>query len=200
MDVSQAAREKVVQDLGDHFAQDRLTLDEYERRVQEAYRTPSNQALLALTSDLALPVPVAAAGTQPAVRANALAPTSKRAPKWLFALMSGVVRRGRWVVPAKIRAIACMGGVEIDLRDATLTATVTEITVLALMGGVVVTVPPGVRLESDGFAIMGGFEDQLREPASHDPDAPVVRVRGLAIMGGVETKVAEPGVDPHAET
>jgi hypothetical protein len=40
---------------------------------------------------------------------------------------------------------------------------------------------------------MGGFEDQLKEPATPDANAPVVRVRGLAIMGGVETKVDEPG-------
>jgi hypothetical protein len=90
-----------------------------------------------------------------------------------------------------MRAIAIMGGVELDLSEAELTAQVTEIDVIAVMGSVVVTVPPGVRLESDGIAILGGFEDQLREPASGDPNAPIVRVRGVAIMGGVETKVVE---------
>jgi hypothetical protein len=113
--------------------------------------------------------------------------------KNFLALMSGVVRRGAWIVPSRIRALACMGGIGLDLREATLTAPVTDITVFALMGGVEIIVPPGVRLESDGFAIMGGFEDQLKEPASQDPDAPVIRVRGLAIMGGVECRVAAPG-------
>jgi hypothetical protein len=88
-----------------------------------------------------------------------------------------------------MRAIACMGGVVLDLREARLTAPVTDIYVVAVMGGVEITVPPDVRLESDGFAIMGGFEDQLKEPASMDPNAPVVRIHGLAVMGGVEAKV-----------
>ena len=107
--------------------------------------------------------------------------------------MSGVVRRGAWLVPKRIRAIAFMGGVELDLREARLGPGVTEIDVLAVMGGVVVTVPPNVRLECDGFAFMGGFEDQLKLPASGDPDAPVVRLTGFAFMGGVETRVLPHG-------
>jgi hypothetical protein len=103
--------------------------------------------------------------------------------------MSGVVRRGVWIVPRRISAVAVMGGIEIDLRSTPLPP-VTEISILAVMGGVVITVPAGVRLESSGFAIMGGFEDQLSQPGSTRPDAPVVRVSGFAFMGGVEIKVS----------
>ena len=74
-----------------------------------------------------------------------------------------------------------------------LTAPVTDIYVFALMGGVEIIVPPNVRLESDGFAIMGGFEDQLKDPASGDPNVPLIRVHGVAIMGGVEARVADSG-------
>ena len=193
--VSPSARERVVQDLADHFAQDRLTLPEYERRVELAYRAASADALSDLTRDLALPpariAPPAAMASQGESR---IAPRATRV-KSFFALMSGVVRRGTWTVPARIRAFACMGGIGLDLREATLTAPVTDIYVFALMGGVEIVVPPDVRLETDGFAIMGGFEDQLEEPASRDPNVPLIRVHGLAIMGGVEARVAIPGVE-----
>ena len=192
--VSPASREQVVQDLAEHFAQDRLTLPEYERRVELAYRAGSDDALRDLLSDLTPPAPVRFA--QPSAVAapdqtRVAARTSTKA-KNFFALMSGVVRRGTWTVPARIRAFACMGGIGLDLRDAKLVAPVTDIWVFALMGGVEIIVPPDVRLESDGFAIMGGFEDQLKEAASNDPNAPVIRVHGLAIMGGVEARVAGP--------
>jgi hypothetical protein len=190
--VSPAARERVVQDLADHFAQDRLTMPEYERRVELAYRAASADALRDLTRDLALPPARVAPGGMTAPAGSRVAPRHNRA-KNFFALMSGIVRRGTWTVPSRMRAFACMGGIGLDLRDATLTAPVTDIYVFALMGGVEIIVPPDVRLESDGFAIMGGFEDQLKEPASHDPDAPLIRVHGLAIMGGVEARVQEPG-------
>lgn len=188
--VSPSAKERVVQDLADHFAQDRLSLPEYERRVELAYRASSVEALKELTRDLA-PLPparVAPAGMTAPAESRMVAPLIR--PKTFFALMSGVVRRGTWTVPARIRAVAFMGGIGLDLREATLSAPVTDIYVFALMGGVEIIVPPGVRLETDGFAIMGGFEDQLKEPASRDPDLPVIRVRGLAIMGGVEARVA----------
>jgi len=191
--VSPASKERVVQDLAEHFAQDRLTLPEYERRVELAYRAGSADALRDLTRDLAPMPPVRVAPEAPL---SARVDTQSRLPvrtKNFFALMSGVIRRGNWLVPAKSRAVAFMGGVSLDLREATLTAPVTDIYIFAMMGGVEIIVPPDVRLESDGFAIMGGFEDQLKEPASRDPNAPLVRVRGLAIMGGVEARVAAPG-------
>jgi hypothetical protein len=192
--VSPSAKERVVQDLADHFAQDRLTLPEYERRVELAYRAASADALQDLTRDLAPtpPVRVAQPGDLSAPAESRLARSGTRV-KNFFALMSGVVRRGTWTVPGRIRAFAFMGGIGLDLRDATLTAPVTDIYVFALMGGVEIIVPPDVRLEADGFAIMGGFEDQLKEPASHDPSTPLIRVHGLAIMGGVEARVAGPG-------
>jgi hypothetical protein len=191
--VPPAARERVVEDLADHFAQDRLTLPEYERRVELAYRADSTDALRELTRDLA-PL-VAAQPSQPAamMAPGAVSTNVTTRVKNFFALMSGVVRRGTWTVPPRMRAIAWMGGIGLDLREATLTAPVTDIYVFALMGGVEIIVPPNVRLETDGFAIMGGFEDQLKEPASGDPNVPLIRVHGLAIMGGVEARVAESG-------
>jgi hypothetical protein len=189
-----AERERIVRVLGEYFAQDHLSLDEYERRVVDAYRAPSREALDGLTRDL--PVLASSAMPVPAAAPAAAAGARKR----VVAFMSGVVRRGAWLVPARLRATAVMGGVEIDLREATLTAPVTDIYAVAVMGGVVVTVGPDVRLEADGFAIMGGFEDQLEHAGSNDPAAPVVRLRGVAVMGGVEARVLPRDVVNPEET
>ena len=193
--VSPAARERVVQDLADHFAQDRLTMHEYERRVELAYRAASADALRDLTKDLvaASPPPVRVNHAGVASPAVASVPARSSRAKNFVALMSGVLRKGTWTVPTRCRAVAVMGGISLDLREATLSGPVTDIYVFAMMGGVEIIVPPEVRLESDGFAIMGGFEDQLKEPASREPDAPTIRVHGFAFMGGVEARVASHG-------
>jgi hypothetical protein len=180
-----AARERAVERLSIHYARDQLTLYELESRLEQAYAARTTEALEAVLVGLPALSPAASAGA-------ALAAKAPRSRNYV-AVWSGVVRRGAWVVPTHINAIAVMGGIELDLRDATLAAGVTEIEVLAVMGGVVVTVPPTVRLECDGFAFMGGFEDQLKQPASGDPDAPVVRLTGFAFMGGVEARVLERG-------
>ena len=181
-----AARERAVERLSIHYARDQLTLDELESRLERAYAARTTEALDAVLAGLPALSPT---------NAPTVAPNASKAPRRrnYVAVMSGVVRRGAWVVPKRINAVAFMGGIELDLRGATLGPGVTEIGVLAVMGGVVVTVPPNVRLECDGFAFMGGFEDQLKQPASGDPNAPVVRLTGFAFMGGVEARVLEPG-------
>ncbi len=107
------------------------------------------------------------------------------------AVLSGVERRGSWRVPVSSTAFAFMGSVALDLRTAVLSGQVTTITAVAIMGGIEVIVPPGIRVESSGFGFMGGWDNR----ASDDrlaPDAPVLRVRGLALMGGVEIRTKEP--------
>jgi hypothetical protein len=187
-----AARELAVERLSVAYARDQLSLEDLESRLERAYAARTPEALDSVLTGL------------PAVAPNALStPTvpARRVPrhKNFVAVMSGVVRRGAWVVPRRISAFALMGGIELDLREAILDPGGTEIEVMAVMGGVVVTVPPTVRLESNGFALMGGFEDQLKEPASADPNAPVVRLTGFALMGGVEARVLARGAPVEPE-
>lgn len=182
----EAARERAVERLSMHYARDQLTLEELESRLEQAYAARTSEALDSVLAGL----PAVSATPAPA----APAPVGKRSKSRSFiAVMSGVGRRGAWIVPKRIHAFAFMGGIELDLREAVLDPEGTEINVVAVMGGVVVTVAPNVRLETDGAAFMGGFEDQLKLPASRDPNAPVVRLTGFAFMGGVEARVLEPG-------
>ena len=171
--------------MSTHYARDQLTLEELESRLERVYAARTMEAIESVLSGLPAIAPAAAAST-------AVAEVKRPRSRTYMAVMSGVVRRGAWMVPKRIRAVAFMGGVELDLREAVIDPR-TEISALAVMGGVVVTVPPNVRLETDGFAFMGGFEDQLKQPASGDPNAPVVRITGFALMGGVEVRVLEPG-------
>jgi hypothetical protein len=186
-----AARERAVERLSVHYARDQLTLEELESRLEQAYAARTAEALDSVL--VGLPALSVTAAPPPPV------PTGKRGRARNFiAVMSGVVRRGTWVVPKRVHAFAFMGGIELDLRDAVLDPAGTEINVLAVMGGVGVIVAPNVRLETDGAAFMGGFEDQLKLPASGDANAPLVRVTGFAFMGGVEVRVLEPGAPTEA--
>ena len=182
-------RAKVIEALTEHFAQDRLSLEELELRLDRVYAASTSSALNDVISDLpALAQPTGVAQPRSAVPAR-----EKGKEKTLVAFMSGVSRKGPWPVPEKVNAIAIMGGIELDLRFAQLTAPVTEIQIFALMGGVEVIIPPGVRVESEGFAFMGGFGNDVGDPGN--PNAPVVRLTGFAMMGGVEVRVAMIGVE-----
>jgi hypothetical protein len=100
-----------------------------------------------------------------------------------FVLMSGLKRA---VSAREFRGgegMAIMGGVELDLRSATIGREDAVIDVFVMWGGIDIFVPPGWEVVNRGFAFMGGFEDKSVRPAN--PQGRLV-VTGVAIMGGVE--------------
>lgn len=115
----------------------------------------------------------------------------------MVAALGGVERKGRWIPARQNYAVAVMGGVNLDFREALLPPGVTEVWVFTAMGGAEIIVPPGLAVESDGVAILGSFEHREDAVLSPDPDAPVLRIRGLAIMGGVEVSIRYPGETPR---
>jgi hypothetical protein len=89
-----------------------------------------------------------------------------------------------------------MGGVELDFREALFSPRRDPGLRGAVMGGVEILVPPGVRVETDGFAFMGGFDEETGgnpESRPRAPNAPVLRVSGFAFMGAVEVSSRLPG-------
>ena len=80
-----------------------------------------------------------------------------------------------------------------DFREALLPPGETEVWIFTAMGGAEIIVPPGLPVECEGMAILGGWEHREDAAMSQDPDAPLLRVRGLALMGGVEVTTRFPG-------
>ena len=189
-------REQVIEWLSDQFARDALELDEYERRIDLAHQATSVAGLDELVADLDMP-PAAAESATPrealAPRSAEQLPVPRGGRKRVIAIMGGVERKGRWVVPEHVRVIAVMGGISLDFREALLAPGVTHVHVVALMGGVEIMVPPHVAVQCEGLAIMGGFEEVHRAPAVPDPDRPTLMITGFAMMGGVEIRTRLPG-------
>jgi hypothetical protein len=79
---------------------------------------------------------------------------------------------------------AIMGGVELDLRGASI-QTEAVLNVFAVWGGIVLKVPNDWTVINNGIAIMAGIDDQT-VPAMNSGKRLVIT--GYAIMGGVEIK------------
>ena len=183
-------REVVAQELSLHFAADHLSMDQLEERLSLVYGAPTAAQLHGLVGDLpALDRCKLDSGNSPLIAPSALVPSRGV----VIAFMGGAERTGSWLVPRELKVWAALGGALIDLRDAKFAPGVTEIDVTAFMGGVEIIVPRGVRVETLGAGVMGGFAASAGDSSALDPSQPVLRVTGLAIMGGVEVKVQKPG-------
>lgn len=183
------ARDEVLERLGIHYAHDDLTIKELEARLELAFRARSAASLDELVADLpALHRERSRDETSYSTTEVPIVP----ARGMLAAIMGGNVRKGSWAVPRHLKIVAIMGGVDLDLRQAVLSPGVTEIEILTVMGGVGIAVPPGVRVETMGIAIMGGFDASAGDVTSLDPDQPVIRLSGIAVMGGVEARIKAP--------
>jgi hypothetical protein len=186
-------RERVIAELCRGFAEERLEAEELQERLERAQHAATLDDLRALVADL--PAPVAPGTPHPAAAdATAVAyPVHAEAQQFVIAVMGGASRKGSWTPPRQLNVMAVMAGADLDFREATMGPGVYEINAFALMGGVQVVVPPHVRVEVTGIALMGGFDQRARPAEPPPPDAPVLRIGGFALMGGVDVTVRLPG-------
>ncbi len=169
--------------LREAVAEGRLDMEEFDARLEAAYRARTFAELEPLTADL--PAAAAAAPADGARGAWAERVGGTPSSKWAVGIMGGFQRKGRWVAPRRFTAFSIWGGGQIDLREARFEDREVVIRCFALMGGMSVVVPPEIELDVRGVGIMGGFDQS--KTGGGEPGAPRVVVKGLAIWGGVGT-------------
>ena len=179
------ARERVVERLTHLFADDLISEDDLEKRLERVYHATSGAALDAIVADL----PASISET------TAVVPAAPEAPR-VAALLSAVERQWTGVVPRRLEVRGRLGYVELDLTGATFEPGVTVVDVRAFMGYVQLRLPAGVRVECLGRAFAGFFslKGAVRAGAAEEPR--VVRIVGRASFGFAECVVAG---DPRAQ-
>ncbi|MEO8217208.1 MAG: DUF5668 domain-containing protein [Acidobacteriota bacterium] len=99
-----------------------------------------------------------------------------------------VLSRFREVVSAQDytggRAIAFMGGCEIDLTGAAMADGSAVLDVLATWGAMIILVPPGWVVVDEAIPIMGAIDIRTDGAVA----GPRLIIRGLALMGAIEVK------------
>src|SRR4029077_2835271 len=164
-------------------AEGRITFEELDERIGQAYAAKTFADLEALTRDIPnagvrTPAPATTRYQPPQI------PEGTPSPSFSVAILSGAQRAGPWLVPPSYTAVAILGGVDLDLRHARFTAAEVTIRAFCLLGSVSITVPEDMDVDVSGIGIMGAFDHRANAPGA--PGAPRLRIVGFAMLGGVE--------------
>ena len=184
--ISDSERHQVAEILREAAGEGRLDMDELEQRLEATYAARTYADLVPITLDLP-----AHPHQRPVVKPAAALPDVVPGPdkESHFAILSGLSRKGIWVVPRQMTILALMGGAELDLRRAKFAAPEVVITINAFMGGAQVIVGPSTRVQMEGTGIMGGYSGPSGlVDATLDENSPIVRIKGVAIWGGVSVE------------
>ncbi len=182
--ISDADRHQVAEVLREAAGEGRIDFEELDERLEATYAARTYADLVPITVDL----PVQTAAKLPMLPAPATPPTvvPGAAHEKHLAIMSGLERKGVWVVPQHLTVNCFMGGADLDLRRAQFAAREVVITINAVMGGADIKVNPQTQVIMEGTGIMGGYSGPSDStPPELDANSPIVRIRGFALMGGV---------------
>lgn len=184
-------RERVVQELCTHYAQDHLSTGELELRVERVYRSADQAQLLTVLEGLpaiapmhAPLVPLHAAPVQ-RIGGRGIPEDEKR----YVAVFSEVKKEGAWTPPRRINAKSAFGGIVLDFRGVEVPPDGVDIEIDVIFGEASIILPPGLNADVDCTALLATVEDKTQPGA---PGAPTIRVRGGAVFGGISVKTKVP--------
>jgi hypothetical protein len=179
---SDAERDQSVELLRAAVVDGRLTLEEFTERVELAQAARTDLELASLSRDL----PANPPQTGP-LSPTTVAPAAERHR----AFCSRISRSGPWSLPTRGSFSSIFGTIHLDLRQARLSADVTELDVFNLFGTVTVIVPEGVEVSVDGGGL---FASQVIDSAQVAPvrDAPKLRIHASGPGGTLYVRTRPP--------
>jgi hypothetical protein len=190
--VSDADRERVATVLSTRFADDVISLDEFESRVARVYRATTRAELDALVADLEIALPAAMSANAQLIPAADTVPAHDRR----FAVLANLAHHSMAAMPRRLDVSAVLGNVELDLRDATYGSGESELHLRAVLGNITITLPAGAVVEQRASSILASIECQPSPTRTGRTRGPIVRLTGHAVLGSVEIRFAERGSPP----
>jgi hypothetical protein len=183
-------RQETIDLLIVNYGHGKLSLEAFERRLDQALDAKTHADLLALTADLDL---IADKAYQKQKREEfgpqIAAPTNDANADvdYMIHIFAGGNRSGVWTAPREIRMLNLFGGGELDFSQARFATGTTRVRMLCLFGGANFYLAEGMNAVSKALCIFGGIDN--RAQSSADPNAPTVIIEGLVLFGGAHIRV-----------
>jgi len=172
-----------------NYGHEKLSLDAFERRLDQALASNDADELVELTADLELK-----ADKQYADQKRQELDfdfdydyDGTRDVEHIINVFGGSDRSGTWLVPKEIRMLNLFGGGDIDFTEAKFSHPTVHIKMLTLFGGATIYVREDINTVSKIVSIFGGADNSA--PSNTSGNAPMVIVEGLVMFGGATIKI-----------
>lgn len=198
-------REQAIESLSRSFAEDAITMDEFERRAELVYSALTTADLQALVADLPAVIEPA-----DAKRGKGASVARVVSGDRITTFLGSTERRMPASVPRQLSVRTMLGNTELDFRGYRFEPGITEVHVRCLLGNVEITVPEGVRVELMVSSVLANvaatrstdFEDGLSlrdsDPSTvSTPPASVLRITGRATLANVEVHTGHSSSENH---
>ena len=87
--------------------------------------------------------------------------------------------------------VTSMGGIDLDLRDATLDEDGAELDLKATMGGIRVIVPAEWRVDIESESMAGGYDARVTPAEDLPVGSPRLQIHAVTRMGGIQVTTEE---------
>ena len=179
-------REETIDQLILNYSHGELSLEAFERRLDQALDAETHDALLSLNADLDLvfdPAFKEHKKREFGFMADSHDDTSEER---IISIFGNSKRENVWDVPKEIQMLNMFGNSTLDFSEAKFTSMTTHINVSCVFGNAMIYIPEGIHVVSNVSCILGGVKGKA--PFSRGVDVPTIVLDGFVLFGNVRIK------------
>jgi hypothetical protein len=180
-------REEVIDQLIYNYSHTVISVEAFERRLDEAMDATDNAALADLVKDLQLNTDAQYQSEKRAQFTPNYSHDSGAEKLHLRSILGSNERSGKWDVPREIYLTNVLGSVALDFTNATFNHQNVTVYVHCVFGSDEIYVPEHVNVVSKMFSILGSVEN--KSASMNKLQGPTITIEGKVIFGSVEIKV-----------
>ena len=149
-------REETIDQLILNYSHGELSLESFERRLDQALDAETHDALLTLTTDLDLVVDSAFMEQKKREFGFMSDSHDVMSEEKIVSIFGNSKREGVWDVPKEIRVFSIFGNSILDFSEARFTSMTTHINVSSAFGNTIIYIPEDIKIVSYVSCVFGG--------------------------------------------
>ncbi|NQZ06025.1 MAG: DUF1707 and DUF2154 domain-containing protein [Algicola sp.] len=188
-------REAVIDQLIMNYGHGEISLEAFERRLDQAMSSTCNKELLSLVEDLDLNVDQDYVDSKKQDMGTNYMPGHTQAQETITNILSSSNRQGPWKVPKEINLKNYLSSADLDFTEAVFSHPEVRINTFSLFSACTIYVPENVRVISNLSCIAGRIDNRSpsqshsRSPSQTNNKTPTIYIEGTSVFSSINIEV-----------